>query len=136
MKLIVCVDDRYGMAFNGRRQSKDCVLRKQVLELVGKNLLWMNGYSARQFEDRTENMRVSDDYLQMAGQKDYCFVETEDVTPHIALADTVILYHWNRTYPADLYFCKQLLSEDWKLLSTRDFPGNSHEMITQEVYVR
>lgn len=136
MKLIVCVDDRYGMAFNGRRQSKDCVLRKQVLELVGKNLLWMNGYSARQFEDRTENMRVSDDYLQMAGQEDYCFVETEDVTPHIALADTVILYHWNRTYPADLYFCKQLLSEDWQLLSTRDFPGNSHEMITQEVYVR
>ena len=34
MKLIVCMDDKNGMAFNHRRQSRDRVLAKRIMELT------------------------------------------------------------------------------------------------------
>ena len=38
MTLIVCLDDKNGMAFNHRRQSQDRLLRRRVLELAGEAL--------------------------------------------------------------------------------------------------
>lgn len=34
MKLIVCMDDKNGMAFNHRRQSRDRVLAERIMELT------------------------------------------------------------------------------------------------------
>ena len=49
MNVIVCIDDAGGMLFNGRRQSKDKILRQQARELAQGQPLWMNGYTASQF---------------------------------------------------------------------------------------
>jgi len=43
----------------------------------------------------------------------------------------LILYRWNRTYPADLYFTLSL--EGWTLERREEFAGSSHEKITKEV---
>ena len=48
--------------------------------------------------------------------------------------EKVILYHWNRDYPADTYFDLDLT--DWKITRTEEFPGFSHDKITEEVYCR
>lgn len=48
--------------------------------------------------------------------------------------DSVILYKWNRVYPADQYFAMDL--SGWKLVETVEFPGSSHEKITEERYER
>ena len=45
------------------------------------------------------------------------------------------LYKWNRDYPADFYFDIDY-ANDYKLETTLDFVGTSHEKITKEVYVR
>ena len=50
MNIAVCLDDKNGMLFCGRRQSKDQYLRQQLLERSKPNALWMNGFSAKQFE--------------------------------------------------------------------------------------
>ena len=50
MILIACVDDRGGIAFNHRRQSSDSVVRNRILELTAGSRLWMNEYSAKQFD--------------------------------------------------------------------------------------
>ncbi len=135
MHLIVCIDDDAGMLFNHRRQSQDRELRKRILEVTSGKKLWMNHYSQKQFEkDDTSNISYDDNFLAEAVTGEYCFVETEDLSQYEPLIESIILYRWNRRYPSDLKFNIDLA--DWKLQSTVDFPGASHEKITEEVYIR
>ena len=51
MHLIVCVDDRDGMSFCGRRLSRDRELIAHILKLTAGRKLWMSAYSAKMFPD-------------------------------------------------------------------------------------
>ena len=51
MTLILCVDDRGGLSFNGRRQSQDRRVREDLLAMAAGGTLWMDGYSRRQFTE-------------------------------------------------------------------------------------
>lgn len=135
MKLIVCVDDKFGMLFGGRRQSKDCALRENMLELTQNSLLWMNAYTAAQFEDKADNIRIDEACLEKVGAEEYCFAENSDIVPYADRVRCVILYHWNRTYPSDSRFPIELFADRWHLESVTEFSGTSHETITREVYV-
>lgn len=136
MKLIVCLDDKNGMAFYGRRQSADCILCHNMLELIGSNTLYMNDYSGKLFHEDTKNIFVDDHFMDIADQGDYCFAEVTDVTPYIGFAEEIIIYRWNRVYPSDLYFPIELLANYSKHKETFEFVGNSHDRITREVYYR
>ena len=46
-----------------------------------------------------------------------------------------ILYRWNRDYPGDERFCFPGGEEIWQLDRWEDFPGFSHEKITEEIYI-
>ena len=135
MKIIVCLDHKNGMAFCKKRQSFDKVVCERILQLCGGKRLYMNGYSKKLFDGIVGDVIVDEDFLDRAGKEDYCFAENVDVTHYIAEADEIILMRWNRVYPADLRFPAQQLS-GWKKVDTTQFPGNSHECITQEVYRR
>lgn len=153
MKIIVCVDNQNGMMFNHRRQSQDRVVRKRVLELTGGKKLWMNAYSQKQFlqdlqgngtmPERQEpsgqsgqqgQIQADEAFLEKAGTGEYCFVEDKDVAPYESQIEEVILCHWNRDYPADMYFKMDL--SGWKLAEMQEYEGSSHEKITEERYVR
>ena len=133
MIVIVCVDKKFGMLFNQRRQSQDRLLRARMLELTKGSKLWMNGYSARQFQEGLpSHVTVSEDFLALAGPNDFCFAENADLTPYQDKITGIILYHWNREYPADLHFSLDMTQ--FMLQTIADFPGSSHETITEEVY--
>ena len=130
MILVLCVDDEMGMAFNGRRQSRDKAVYRDIIEMAGGKRIRMSERSLKLFEDF--------DGVFCAGLKDsdedeLCFVEFEPVEKLAEFAEKVILYRWNRRYPADLYCSIPL--ENWAKAETLEFPGNSHELITREVYV-
>ncbi len=132
MKLVICIDKENGMLFNGRRQSQDSVLRQKLLELVGDGQLWLNDYSAKQFET-TDKLVVCEDFFAKAGADDFCFVENTDVP--VALADELYIFKWNRLYPADKYF-EHDLKGTFKKVRSEDFTGSSHKKITLEIYKR
>ncbi len=135
MHFILCIDNNGGLAFHNRRQSQDRALREHLLQLVGNARLWMNGYSRKQFPDPVPaNLVVDEDFLKKAAPDDYCFVETLDPSPYEAQIRTLILFCWNRDYPADTFFTRK--PDGWKLVDSQDFPGFSHETITKEVYRR
>ena len=134
MKIIVCLDDRGGMLFGGRRQSKDRVLREDLIKLTEDHVLWMDAYSFNQFSEDAKNIRVNEAFLSHAGSDDFCFVERADISPYADRVNGVILYRWNRVYPADTHFFTELFSDKWHLLSSDEFAGSSHEKITREVY--
>lgn len=129
MIVALCVDDRMGLMFMGRRLSKDALLRQRLLELSG-GALRMSGYSAKQFETEVYS---GEDYLSGAGQGDWCFCENGDYAGFSGKIERIVLFNWNREYPADLWF---EFPGEWHLVSAEDFPGKSHEKITMEVYER
>ena len=94
--------------------------------------LWMSGYTARQFSPQPENVRITEDLA--AVPEGYCFVETQDPGTWATPPAGLIVYRWNRIYPADL-FCTLPL-EQWTLVRREEFAGSSHEKITKEVYTR
>lgn len=137
MIIIACVDDKGGMAFNGRRQSQDRLLRRALLEQAGSRPVWMNAYSAGQFEaDDAQRLRVAEDCLDRAGPGELCFVETQSLASCAHRVEEVILFCWNRRYPADTWFDLPGFPKDWHLARQQEFPGYSHETITQEVYTK
>ena len=97
--------------------------------------LYVAPYSARLLSEAGMSFCESGDMLAEAGEGDYCFFETEAPT----LCDGVgalVIYRWNRRYPADLYFTEDIAAAGLRLESTEEFEGYSHEKITKEVYVR
>lgn len=137
MIVILCLDDKGGMMFNGRRQSRDRCLRERVAALVGEGELWMNAYSAKQFAEMTlPGLRVEEDFLHRAGEGAYCFVEEGPLAPVEAQIERLIVFWWNRSYPADRYLDLSLTEGEWHGGARSDFVGSSHEMITMEVYER
>jgi hypothetical protein len=127
MILTVCVDDRLGISFGGRRQSKDSAVRQKLLELCGGSVR-MSDYSARQFE---EGVYHGSDYLSGADDGDWCFMESADYDAFADKIEKIILFRWNRHYPSDVQF---RFPGKWALVQSTDFPGSSHEKITMEVY--
>lgn len=129
MILCLCADDRLGMTFGGRRQSKDSAVRQRLWELSGGKLR-MSAYSARQFE---QTVYSGADYLSGAADGDWCFAENADYLAYADFIEQLILFRWNRHYPADGHF---EFPRKWRLVRSEDFPGSSHEKITMEVYER
>ena len=137
MILIVCIDDKNGMLFHNRRQSQDRVLRERLLVETSDSKLWMNEYTYMQFEAApASHIVVDDDFLEKAGCGEYCFAENLPVAFFENRLEEIILYKWNRVYPADLFFDISLEKSGWKMIQSEDFSGSSHEKITKEVYRR
>lgn len=135
MIMIACVDDRNGMMFNHRRQSQDRAVRGRILRMAEGSRLWMSAYSFRQFGDECPAYGVVDeDCLMKAGAGEYCFVEDEELSAPVPGLERIILYRWNRSYPADRSFPEALLAGGWRKTGEEEFEGYSHEKITEEVY--
>lgn len=135
MILIVCIDKKNGMLFNNRRQSSDEILNCYIIKKIKNSKLWINDFSKDIFEKfNLENIIIDNDFYQKAGIDEYCFVENIPVEKIKDNINKIILYNWNRDYPADQYF--NICLDDWKLESENEFSGKSHERITEKVYIR
>lgn len=134
MKVIVCIDDKDGMLFANRRQSRDRELIKDVLAMCDNSKLWITPYSLSLFEGEEDRVIVDEQMLDKAESEDYCFVETKELATYEDTIEQLIVYHWNRVYPADRYF--DIEYQTWKLMETKEIEGYSHEKITKEIYER
>lgn len=129
MTLYLCLDDRNGLQFNHRRQSRDSAVLEDIRSQLTGNLL-IDPFSEKLIRE-AEIPYV----LPPETASDY-FVE--DVPPEEILAQTtkLVIYRWNRHYPSDVTWKPDLAAMGFALEETTDFPGTSHENITREVYVR
>ncbi len=131
MNIILCLDDKNGIQFNHRRQSRDQVVCHRILELTKGSTLWMDKYSAKLFD--TGQVKVDADFLQKAGPGEYCFVEDDRFLRCSDKVEKVVIYRWNRTYPADMMVDSSFFDKK-SLVQKCDFAGSSHEKITEETY--
>lgn len=135
MNLIICVDNKNGIMFNGRRQSRDRAVCEDILDMTGEHLLYTSEYSFALFEKYADSRLIcSGSPALSAGRGDYCFAEDMDVSEAAGKADTLVIYCWNKAYPADRYF--DMDTELFRLVSETEFKGSSHEKITKRMYLR
>lgn len=134
MKLIVCVDNRGGMLFNKRRVSSDRVVTERIQRLCSGDTLVVSSYTYKLFESK-ENIISAEEPLTVAGER-WCFIEECDVSRFLRQAEKIVIFFWNRTYPADLQFPLEQVRNGWQLTHSEEFAGHSHQRITMEVYDR
>mgnify|MGYP001095382869 CR=1 FL=1 len=132
MTVIVCLDNANGMMFNHRRQSRDANVVKDILKTINGTSLLIAPYSEPLFSQAECSVSISDSFLTDAEANDYCFVENTSVAEFKEKISKLVIYKWNRDYPADFYFDIDY-ANDYKLETTLDFVGTSHEKITKEV---
>ena len=137
MKVVVCLDDQDGMLFNQRRQSRDRAMLEDLLQTVQEadGRLWVDPFSEKLFMPYRETnsfITVEEQGLEKAETSDVCFVEKELLKNHEENIEELIVYRWNRVYPADRYLDIDLRA--WTQVSVKEFVGASHERISKEVY--
>lgn len=131
MVLIVCTDDKNGMMFNNRRQSKDALLIEDLINTVGQNSLYCSEYTAKLFNDFEFKPQIRESFDNLL-ENDHVFVENPDNIPQNITK--IIKYLWNRHYPSDKKFNIDI--SNWKLQFSYEFVGKSHEKITKEIYIK
>lgn len=128
MTLYVCLDDKNGMLFNKRRQSRDGAVLEDICASVS-GVLTIDAFS--------EKLIAAAGIPYVVGEPEpgvQFFLENRKASELLPMAEKIVIYRWNRVYPADLRFDGDL--SGFTRQSTEEFPGKSHEKITKEVYVR
>ena len=127
---IICLDQRDGMYFNERRQSRDRYVIRDIVRMTKDKVLHINSYSEELFNEKLCEYIVSDDYFSDAKDGEYCFVENHILDQ--SRLEKLIVYRWDKIYPTDHKF----KLNEWKLESSEEFQGYSHDTIVKEVYER
>ena len=133
MKVFVCVDEKFGISFNNRRQSRDSVIALKIIEMSEGRSLYMNEYSSKLFSG-FRDIAVDNDFLNKAKENDCCFVELNSLSDCNDKIDTIILFKWNKVYPSDMKL--EVDFSNRKLETSFDFVGTSHDKITCEVWTK
>ncbi len=130
MTLIVCLDDKNGMMFGNKRQSRDSILNKRIIAVTGAKKLVVSPYSASLFPEKKE-LVIADDPSSVTTKEDFLFAENTPLPTQSI--DTLLIYRWNRRYPATRFFT--LSTENFRHIETVEFAGSSHERITEERWI-
>ena len=134
MTLIVCLDDNNGMLFNKRRQSRDARVCERIVQVTAGKKLVMSPYSAKLFPAHTGI--VSEALFADLDAATCVFAECEIPGDVLSQIDRLIIYRWNRRYPSDVRFPMDAIMGRFQKESVFEFCGNSHDRITEEVYIR
>ena len=143
MKVIMCLDNNNGMMFNNRRTSRDREVIKDIVYNYKNEKISISVYSKELFEDylkdngleslEDNNIIVDDDYISKINDNDYCFIEEMSIIDYNIKLEQIVVYRWDRIYPADTY-C-QIDFDDYVLKGKEEIKGYSHEKISKEIYI-
>lgn len=139
MTLILMVDDGFGLAFGARRQSRDRELVRDVVRLANGRKIFAREYSRLIFDEagiNNDTMTFCDEPTKAAGECDLVLLELAVKKSELDLAKKIIIYSWNRRYPATAKLDIDYIKANFELKEEFDFKGNSHDKLTRRVYER
>ena len=141
MTLVFTVDERMGLAFGKRRQSRDRELTRDLVAFAGERRIVASEYSRLLFEEagidiEASHISLCENPISEASGDDVVFLELACPKGATALADEIVLYLWNRHYPSTSVLDIRTIERDFILQGSFDFAGRSHEKLTRVVYKR
>ena len=129
MTLYICLDDRNGLKFNNRRQSRDSAVLEDIRRQLTGSLL-IDSFSEKLIRE------AGIPYVLPPETAEDFFAENIPSDEVLEKTNKIVIYRWNRHYPADIRWEPDLTAMGFVLQETIEFPGTSHEKITREVYAR
>ena len=132
MKLIVCVDDNFGISFNKRRQSFDTLQMEDVKKIILNKKVYLTSYTYDLYKSMDLNFEIIDEDTEFLNDSFFIY-EGDFIEKVFENVTEIICYYWNRNYPFDKTF------EDFKSFKEIDnfsFKGKSHDKITRKKYVK
>ncbi len=133
MNVIICLDDNNGMLFNNRRQSRDKALLADVFKDLQGEKLHITSFSEKLMADYCDGVTLCED-ASAIGNGQWFFCENVDLTSFSSNIEKIVVYKWNRVYPSD--FNCNLDFSLFSLEGENDFEGNSHPVITKQIFVK
>lgn len=133
MKLVVCVDDNFGILFNKRRQSLDLNQRMDLKKIILDKKVYLTEYSYDLYKDLSLNFEIIKEDSDCFIDDSFFIYEGEFLEKFISKVDEIICYFWNREYPFDETFD---ILDEFKEIESFSFKGKSHEKITRKIYKR
>ena len=129
----ITVDDKMGLAFNKRRQSRD---KNLIADLCDKTTgaIYVSEYSAPLFSEHEDRIAIVENPIEQCPDGGICFVEMTHLLDHVDDISKLIIYHWNRLYPSDKKLDIDLRFSGFKMTAKYEFAGNSHDKITKGIY--
>lgn len=131
MKVIVCVEDNYGISLFGKRLSFDRIVFERIKEITRGHKLYSKEASDRILYEHDVDHEVIANF-QDANSEDFVFLEFESLS--IDMIDEMYIFHWNRKYPSNLKFHVDFTK--YTLIESEEFKGYSHEIVRMEKYVK
>jgi len=129
MTLYICLDDRNGLQFNKRRQSRDAAVLEDIKSRLAGDLL-IEAFSEKLIRE------AGIPYVLPPEETEDFFAEDIPSEERLANTQKLVIYRWNRHYPGDVFWDPDLAGMGFALTEMGEFPGTSHERITREVYIR
>ena len=126
--VVLCLDDKGGMTFFGKRQSRDRQLISELCDST-EGAIYVNGFSSFIFAGHEDRIALSQSPLEECPDGGVVFVENLALSPYFDAIDRIILYKWNTTYPADKRI--DISFEGFRVESKKEFSGSSHEKKTK-----
>ncbi len=130
--LAVIVDSRGGMMFNSRRQTRDAEVIADMMERFGDREVFAAPYSARLFE--SYHVTFCEKPMAMCGEGSLVFLEDPALLESLDGFETVVMYRYGITYPADSFFEYDLTALGYKRISKDKFSTSIHQKVEREVY--
>lgn len=135
MTIYLCLDDRNGMLFNKRRQSRDGAVLEDIRSGIPGELT-ITPFSEKLIGNAQIPYVLAPETLTELEENAHFFAEAPVAAELVERACGVVIYRWNRHYPADTHWEMDLAEYGFSLQQTSEFPGTSHEKITKEVYAK
>ena len=136
MTVIVCISDGGGMTFNKRRQSRDAEIIRDIEGLASDGAFFISDFSESLFSESEISAIAVSEPLACAKGGDIVFIENSGIAEYKEKISRLVIYRWNRKYPADTYLDINPEKEGMSLTASVDFAGKSHEKITREIWER
>lgn len=138
MNVFVCIDKNLGLSFNNRRLSSDKNIVIDMFKVSKNEPISITNYSQNLFKETGGNYQTYNNLEEIIAKNcKWMFLEHDLIENFEDFEDsinTLVIYNFNRFYPSDLKLKIDL--SKFNLISSNDFEGNSHELITKTIYVK
>ena len=131
MNIIACIDNENGILFNSRRQSRDAKVFEDIKNTIDAKIIYCSEYSAKLLQEHSFSTAIVKT-LKAVPKNGYYFLEDNLPPEFLSQINKIIIYKWNKIYPKDTYSGIDI--SKMKPVSTTEFEGKSHKIITKEIY--
>ena len=137
MKVIICVDDRGGVSYHGRRLSQDRLQRIDVIQRFASHGFCMKKETADLYHQIDKRCyQVIPAWKQVLSSDRWWVSEDIEFLQWLDQLEELVIYRWNRLYPSDKKLLLSLPVADWRCILHDSFVGSSHAKIDVEHYVK